>query len=83
MKNILNLSFNLKTLNRLMCRHQVDVGWDGAIYDCDFNLGLKLPIGYGVLSYMDTFDFAALSRRRIVTGDHCFGCTAGKGSSCG
>lgn len=75
-------SFNFKTLNRLMCRHQVDVGWDGRIYDCDFNLGLKLPIGYGVPSHIDTFDFAALSHRRILTGDHCFGCTAGNGSSC-
>jgi radical SAM/Cys-rich protein len=81
--HLLRESFNLKTLDRLMCRHQVDVGWDGAIYDCDFNLGLKLPIGYGVPSHIDAFDFAALSRRRIVTGDHCFGCTAGNGSSCG
>ena len=80
---LLRESFNLKTLDGLMCRHQVDVGWDGTIYDCDFNLGLKLPIGYGVPSHIDAFDFAALSRRRILTGDHCFGCTAGNGSSCG
>lgn len=80
---LLRESFNFKTLEGLMCRHQVDVGWDGTIYDCDFNLGLKLPIGYGVPSHIDAFDLAALSRRRILTGNHCFGCTAGNGSSCG
>jgi radical SAM/Cys-rich protein len=79
---LLRESFNLNTLERLMCRHQIDIGWDGNIYDCDFNLGLKLPIGYGVPPQVGAFDFEALSCRRISTGDHCFGCTAGNGSSC-
>lgn len=80
---LLRESFNFKTLEGLMCRHQVDVGWDGTIYDCDFNLGLRLPIGYGFPSHMTAFDLAKLSCRRIFTGNHCFGCTAGNGSSCG
>ncbi len=79
---LLRESFNIKTLDRLMCRHQIDVGWDGTIYDCDFNLGINLPVGYGIPSQIQAFDFDALSRRRIVTGNHCFGCTAGNGSSC-
>lgn len=80
---ILKESFNPKTLEGLMCRHQIDVAWDGRIYDCDFNLGLDLPIGFEVPLYIDTPDFSTLSNRRILTGDHCFGCTAGNGSSCG
>jgi radical SAM/Cys-rich protein len=79
---LLRESFNPKTLEGLMCRHQIDVGWDGTIYDCDFNLGLRLPVGYGFPSHLDAFDFAKLSHRRILTGNHCFGCTAGNGSSC-
>jgi radical SAM/Cys-rich protein len=82
-RQLLRESFNVKTLDRLMCRHQVNIGWDGVLYDCDFNLGLQRPIDYGGPSQIDVFDVPALSRRRIVTGEHCFGCTAGNGSSCG
>ena len=79
----LRSSFNGATLPGLMCRRQVSVGWDGTLYDCDFNLALRLPISYGAPGHIRDFDAAALSVRRIVTGEHCFGCTAGPGSSCG
>jgi len=80
---MLKEAFNPETLEGLMCRHQIDVAWDGRIYDCDFNLGLGFPIGGEVPLYIDNLDFFSLSNREILTGDHCFGCTAGYGSSCG
>jgi radical SAM/Cys-rich protein len=81
-EELLRKSFNPLTIERLMCLNQVDVAWDGGIYDCDFNLALGVPVNYGAPQHIRDFDAAKLSRRRIVTGDHCFGCTAGHGSSC-
>jgi radical SAM/Cys-rich protein len=75
-------AFNPATLHGLMCRHQVSIGWDGNLYDCDFNLALGLKVDHGAPDHVSCFDPDALSRRRIVTGQHCFGCTAGVGSSC-
>jgi len=75
-------AFNPATLPALMCRHLVSVGWDGRLHDCDFNQMLDLEIGDGPAHIRD-FDARALARRRIVVGDHCLGCTAGAGSSCG
>jgi hypothetical protein len=66
-----------------MCHHQVNIGWDGTLYDCDFNLAAGLPVSSKVPQQVNQFDPAALSTREIVTGEHCFGCTAGHGSSCG
>lgn len=74
---LLRASFNPCTVQGLMCRGQIEVAWDGQLYDCDFNLALGLPAGH-----VGRFEPAALSGRRIVTGPHCFGCTAGAGSSC-
>jgi radical SAM/Cys-rich protein len=81
-RKLLRDSFNPSTIAPLMCRHQIEVDWNGTLYDCDFNLALKLPAGNGRPASIHDFD-AKLRRRRIVTGDHCFGCTAGAGSSCG
>jgi radical SAM/Cys-rich protein len=81
-RELLEGSFNAATVAPLMCRHQIDVDWNGTIYDCDFNLALKLPVGNDRPRTIRDFD-AGLHRRRIVTGNHCFGCTAGSGSSCG
>ncbi|MDP7420819.1 MAG: arsenosugar biosynthesis radical SAM protein ArsS [bacterium] len=81
--NLLLDSFNDQTLENLMCRQQVSVGWDGTLYDCDFNLALGYPVESGVPDQIRYFDKTVLSTRRIVTGKHCFGCTAGAGSSCG
>jgi radical SAM/Cys-rich protein len=80
---LLRKSFNPKTVNGLMCRHQVSVGWDGTLYDCDFNLAIRLPVDHGAPDHIKSFRVEDLMKRRIVTGDHCFGCTAGSGSSCG
>jgi len=77
-------SFNPATLDGLMCRNTLSIGWDGAIYDCDFNQMLELTSAglTGSMNIRD-LDVQALAGRRIVTGRHCFGCTAGAGSSCG
>jgi radical SAM/Cys-rich protein len=76
-------AFNPATVEGLMCRGLVSVGWDGRLYDCDFNQMLELPVASGLPQTVDDFDPAAFAGRRVVTGAHCFGCTAGAGSSCG
>lgn len=81
--SLLRDSFNPRTVDALMCRHQISVGWDGTIYDCDFNLALRWPVGNGASRNIRNAGLATLVNRRIVTGDHCFACTAGAGSSCG
>jgi len=79
---LLRESFNPQTVAGLMCRHQISVGWEGALYDCDFNLALGLQVNHGAPDHIQSFKIADLQRRRIVTGEHCYGCTAGSGSSC-
>lgn len=74
--------FNPATLEGLMCRTLVSVGWDGRLYDCDFNQMLDLPLVEGLPNHIRDFDAYLLGRRRIRTAAHCFGCTAGAGSSC-
>ena len=74
-------AFNPATVAGVMCRHTLSVGWDGRLYDCDFNQMLDLEAGGG--GHIRDFDPAALARRAILVGRHCFGCTAGAGSSCG
>lgn len=80
---LLEDNFNTRTLPGLMCRHLVSVDWDGVIHDCDFNLALHLSVNHGTPNHIRDFDPEALARRRIATDRHCFGCTAGCGSSCG
>lgn len=74
--------FNPGTVDRLMCRSLVSVGWDGRLYDCDFNQMLDIK-AFGQKTIWDIASFSELANREIATGDHCFGCTAGAGSSCG
>ncbi|MEB3292641.1 MAG: arsenosugar biosynthesis radical SAM (seleno)protein ArsS [Synechococcales bacterium] len=74
-------SFNPATVAGLMCRNTLSVSWDGKLYDCDFNQMLDLPV-QPVMRIQD-FDPVQLAQRQIVTGRHCYGCTAGAGSSCG
>jgi len=76
-------SFNEATVEDLMCRSLISVGWDGRLYDCDFNQMLDLPLQSDSPQWIGDFNLAALEDRRIVVGSHCFGCTAGSGSSCG
>jgi radical SAM/Cys-rich protein len=79
---LLSDSFNAETVDRLMCRNQIEIDWDGNLYDCDFNLAIKMGTNHGAPKNIRDFDPAALVGRRIATGNHCFGCTAGRGSSC-
>ncbi len=78
---LLRDSFNPANLPGLMCRSQITVDWDGIIYDCDFNLALDLPADVEK-THITCFDFNSFNNRTIVAGEHCFGCTAGAGSSC-
>lgn len=80
--DLLRNAFNPSTLENVMCRYQVCVDWDGKIYDCDFNIALRLPIEVEASNHISAFDKEALAHRKITTGLHCFGCTAGAGSSC-
>jgi len=76
-------AFNPVAADGVMCRDLVSVGPDGTLYDCDFNQMLGLAVGGHAPRNIRDFDFEALRRRPVVTGDHCLGCTAGAGSSCG
>lgn len=76
-------NFNPSTVDGLMCRSLLSVGWDGRLYDCDFNQMLDLPVQPDTKGWISQFNLTQLEHRRIVVGPHCFGCTAGAGSSCG
>ncbi|MDW7730638.1 MAG: arsenosugar biosynthesis radical SAM protein ArsS, partial [Bacillota bacterium] len=78
---LLHSNFNQANLPNLMCRSQISVGWDGTIYDCDFNLALGCAANLE-RPYIFDSDWNSFCNRSIVTGEHCFGCTAGSGSSC-
>jgi radical SAM/Cys-rich protein len=83
---LLTTSFNPATINGLMCRNTISVGWRGEVYDCDFNQQLRMQWasnGGSKPLFLWDVDPDSLEDREIMTGDHCFGCTAGAGSSCG
>jgi radical SAM/Cys-rich protein len=82
MQRLVN-AFNPGAAAGVMCRYTISVGWDGALYDCDFNQMLALPLGSGSPQHVRDFDAALLDERCIATRNHCYGCTAGAGSSCG
>ncbi len=75
-------AFNPAAAEGVMCRTMLSVNWDGTLSDCDFNQMLELPLVPGQPRHIRDFDAAILSVRRIVTGQHCYGCAAGSGSSC-
>ncbi|MFZ5481363.1 MAG: arsenosugar biosynthesis radical SAM (seleno)protein ArsS [Myxococcota bacterium] len=75
-------AFNPGAVDGLMCRNTLSIGWDGTLYDCDFNQQLEMPSDVARPHVRD-FDPAALAARKVRTARHCFGCTAGAGSSCG
>ena len=81
--NLLSDSFNSQTIEGLMCRHNLNVDWLGKIYDCDFNQMLDIEAGWKKGRYLWDLDFSELADQQIAVGSHCFGCTAGAGSSCG
>ncbi len=76
-------AFNPAAIENLMCRSTLSVGWRGEVYDCDFNQMLDMQLRNGKPLYLWDIDPDTLAERSILTGDHCFGCTAGAGSSCG
>lgn len=78
-------AYNPATVSGVMCRNTLSVSWDGKLYDCDFNQMLDLEARYadGTPLSIQDFNPMVFSNRHIVTGRHCFGCTAGAGSSCG
>jgi len=75
-------SYNPAAAQGVMCRNTLSVGWDGVLYDCDFNQMLDMPVEPGAPRHIADFDRAALEARSIVVDRHCFGCTAGAGSGC-
>lgn len=79
---MLRQAFNPVAVPNIMCRTMLSVGWDGRLYDCDFNQVLNLPINRGAPGHVRDFDLARLGSRTIVFGNHCFACCAGAGSSC-
>jgi radical SAM/Cys-rich protein len=79
----LSAAFNPMAAVNAMCREMISVGYDGSIFDCDFNQVLGLRCGDGATANIKDLDIERLAARRIVTGPHCYGCTAGAGSSCG
>lgn len=74
-------SFNPHTVDNVMCKNTISVDWQGNIYDCDFNQILKLNNSSQIKNIAD-FNEVKLQEREIVVSQHCFGCTAGEGSSC-
>lgn len=76
-------AFNPVTVEGLMCRNTISVGWRGEVYDCDFNQQLHMQWENGRGLFLWDIDSKKIENREIMTGDHCFGCTAGVGSSCG
>jgi radical SAM/Cys-rich protein len=82
---LLESSFNAATLDQVMCRDLISIGWDGSVYDCDFNQMLDLPLvnAEGGRMNIASLKPEQLLNRSIQVGDHCYACTAGCGSSCG
>lgn len=75
-------AFNPAAVAGVMCRNTISVSYEGYLYDCDFNQMLDLKVA-GNRTHVSQFDFEALQNREIVLNQHCYGCTAGAGSSCG
>ncbi len=76
-------SFNPSAAVNVMCRNTVSVGWDGFLYDCDFNQMLDLKLSCTHSIHLSAYDADAVNNREIIVNQHCYGCTAGAGSSCG
>ena len=75
------MSFNPSAAEGVMCKNTISVSWDGHIYDCDFNQILELKVA-SKSNHISKFSLEELAKREIITSQHCFGCTAGAGSSC-
>lgn len=82
-QQLLEEAFNPSTVDGLMCRTQLSISWDGRLFDCDFNQMLEISCPTQQKTVWDIEAFSALDRQPIALAAHCFGCTAGAGSSCG
>jgi radical SAM/Cys-rich protein len=82
---LLETNFNPATLEQVMCRNLISIGWNGAVFDCDFNQMLNLPVrgSDGKALDISSLSIEQVLNRSITVGDHCYACTAGSGSSCG
>ena len=76
-------AFNPTAALNVMCRNTISIGWDGYIYDCDFNQMLELKVACRDSQHISTYNMDSLLNRNIIVSNHCYGCTAGSGSSCG
>jgi radical SAM/Cys-rich protein len=76
-------AFNPGAAQGVMCRNTISIGWDGSLYDCDFNQMLQLKTNHGAPDHIKQWNLEKLNSREIIVNQHCFGCTAGAGSSCG
>lgn len=82
-QHLLVSNFNPSTVEQLMCRFQINLDWEGRVYDCDFNQMLDIPMNGGSQRYLWDIGVEQVAGSPIATNRHCFGCTAGAGSSCG
>lgn len=82
MSELIN-AYNPVAASGVMCRNTISVGWDGYLYDCDFNQMLELKVASNDTQHVKDFNIEQLTDRNIVVNQHCYGCTAGAGSSCG
>ncbi len=82
MEKLVN-AYNPVAAANVMCRNTISVGWDGYLYDCDFNQMLDLLVATKDSKHLSNFDMGQLNSRNIIVNEHCYGCTAGSGSSCG
>ena len=76
-------AYNPTAAANVMCRNTISVGWDGYLFDCDFNQMLDLKVDTKNGKHLKDFEFQDLMDRKIIVNQHCYGCTAGSGSSCG
>lgn len=81
MEKLVN-AYNSSAAMNVMCRNTISIGWDGFLYDCDFNQMLELKVS-NQSKHISSFNLDELNKREIILGQHCYGCTAGSGSSCG
>jgi radical SAM/Cys-rich protein len=84
-REVLESNFNAATLDQVMCRNLISIGWEGWVYDCDFNQMLDLPMtdAAGRRLNISSLSLDQVANRPIIVGNHCYACTAGSGSSCG
>ncbi len=82
-QNLLVRNFNASTVDQLMCRHLINLDWEGRVFDCDFNQMLEIPMSGEAERYLWDIEIGSVAGQAIATNRHCFGCTAGAGSSCG